>query len=99
VSWAALRVQVYRRDGGICQVCLARVGRRWDVGHLVDRCVGGPDTLGNCVAMCEHCNRRRKPIHRTLEEALGWVAEQQRASRSGRETQDWRPFLQAMFGR
>lgn len=100
VSWARLRLEVYRRDRGICQVCLAQVGRRWDTGHLVDRCVGGPDELANLALMCLHCNRLRKPIHRTRAEALAWLREQRRRARTGRDLAvDVMPFLQAMYGR
>ena len=45
--WRALRVQVYERDKGICQVCgvdLTDDGF-FDCGHIVDRACGGEDTL------------------------------------------------------
>jgi 5-methylcytosine-specific restriction endonuclease McrA len=85
MTWAALRKEVYRRDEGRCQVCLFRVGKLWDAGHLVDRCVGGADTPENCVLMCSRCNRSIKPIHRTLEEAQAWIREQQTVAHTGRE--------------
>lgn len=85
VSWLILRRSVYRRDRGRCQVCLQRVGRLWDAGHLVDRCVGGGDTLDNIVLMCARCNRSIKPIHRTLDEARRWLAAQHEQARTGRE--------------
>jgi 5-methylcytosine-specific restriction endonuclease McrA len=85
VSWLRLRRAVYRRDQGRCQVCLSRVGRLWDAGHLVDRCVGGRDELSNLVLMDVHCNRRVKPIHRTRAEALAWLRAQQEQARTGRE--------------
>jgi 5-methylcytosine-specific restriction endonuclease McrA len=85
MSWLRLRRAVYRRDRGICQVCLSRVGRLWDAGHLVDRIAGGADTEANLVLMCVHCNRRVKPIHRTRDEALAWLREQQEQATTGRE--------------
>jgi 5-methylcytosine-specific restriction endonuclease McrA len=100
MSWLRLRREVYRRDHGRCQVCLLRVGRLWDLGHLVDRCAGGQDLAENTVLMCVNCNRTRKPIHRTRDEALEWLREQQERARTGREvTADWRPFYDAMFRR
>lgn len=98
MRWARLRREVYARDEGRCQVCLLKVGRAWDAGHLVDRCVGGAAALENLVLMCQHCNRTRKPIHRTLEEAIVWLAEQRDLARNQpRDT--WRQFYDALFGR
>jgi 5-methylcytosine-specific restriction endonuclease McrA len=85
MSWLTLRRRVYRRDHGRCQVCLSRVGRVWDAGHLIDRIVGGDDTEANLVLMCQGCNRSLKPIHRTRTEALAWLREQQEQARTGRE--------------
>jgi 5-methylcytosine-specific restriction endonuclease McrA len=84
MSWLRLRRAVYRRDRGRCRVCLSRVGRLWDAGHLVDRISGGADTEANLVLMCQACNRTRKPIHRTREEALAWLHDQQERARTGR---------------
>ena len=42
MSWLRLRRAVYVRDRGICQVCLLRVGRLWDAGHLIDRASAAP---------------------------------------------------------
>lgn len=100
LSWRSLRRAVFERDGGICQACLCRVGKVWDAGHLVDRIVGGSDTLTNLYLSCVHCNRTVKPIHRTLAEARAWLAEQQQRARTGREvTADWEPFVKAMLAR
>lgn len=100
MSWLRLRKAVYERDRATCQVCLQRVGKTWDAGHLVDRIAGGGDELDNLVLMCVRCNRTNKPIHRTVDEALAWLLEQQTRARTGREVslQVWRPFYQAMYG-
>ncbi len=99
-SWRVLRQMVYARDGGRCQVCLQRVGRIWDLGHLQDRCRGGADELENLVLMCVRCNRSEKPLHGTRDEARVWLRGQQQRATTGREvTDDWRPFLTAMYGR
>ena len=87
MSWARLRREVYARDKGRCRVCMARVGRVWDAGHLVDRIVGGSDELDNLVLMCARCNRTLKPITRTRAEAFAWL---EQAHMEAIET-DWRP--------
>ncbi|HKD00465.1 MAG TPA: HNH endonuclease [Methylomirabilota bacterium] len=100
LGWSSLRKEIYRRDRGICQACLMRVGRLWDLGHLVDRCIGGCDAPENLVLMCVRCNRSIKPVHRTLEEAWAWLEARREAARTGREIHvDWRPFYAAMYGR
>jgi 5-methylcytosine-specific restriction endonuclease McrA len=101
LGWAALRRAIYKRDRGICQVCLTRVGRQWDCGHLVERYLGGPDSLENCYLSCVHCNRGGdKPVHTTLPEALAWLAAQQEMARGlAQEHPDWVPFWQALSGR
>lgn len=83
-GWLTLRRRVYRRDRGRCRVCLLKVGRVWDAGHLVDRVMGGADTLDNLILQCQRCNRSLKPLHRTREEALAWLHEQQQRARTGR---------------
>jgi hypothetical protein len=88
-GWRSQRYTIYRRDRGMCQVCGSRVGRMWDIGHLVDRCVGGSDDPSNLVLM--------------RAEALAWLAAARERARTGREIeQDWRPAWEAqrrVFGR
>lgn len=73
VRWENLRWLVWDRDGGICQVCLQPVkGEHYECGHIVDRCVGGPDYLSNLVVMHNLCNRL-KPTHKTRAEYAAWV--------------------------
>jgi 5-methylcytosine-specific restriction endonuclease McrA len=98
-GWLSLRRLVYERDAGRCQVCLLPVGRRWDAGHLVDRCVGGDNTLSNVVLMCARCNRSEKPIHRTLEEALEWLQRRRDLARGRELPEDWRTFHELMYRR
>jgi 5-methylcytosine-specific restriction endonuclease McrA len=76
VSWAKLRREIYDRDGGMCQACGMPVGKRWDCGHVVDRIVGGSDTLDNLKLMCIRCNRTLKPITPTRGEAQRWMDSQ-----------------------
>lgn len=101
-AWRVLRRRVYRRDAGRCQVCLGKVGRLWDLGHLVDRAMGGGDLESNLVLMCVHCNRKKKPLHRTRAEALIWLLDQQDLARTGRELPEgerWLEFSRLLFGR
>ena len=90
---------VYQRDGGLCQSCMLPVGRRWDVGHLVDRCVGGDNTLSNLILQCQHCNRRRKPVHRTRAEALDWLEREREQALGLPLRDDWRPLWRALAGK
>jgi hypothetical protein len=64
--------EIYIRDKGICWICNEFVyPRDYDLGHLIDRCNGGPDTYDNMAVMHRHCNQT-KPRHETLEEAMRW---------------------------
>lgn len=95
-SWTARRLAVYRRDKGICQVCLLHVGKQWDAGHLIDRIAGGTDTLSNLLLMCVHCNRTEKPITGTPEAAATWLLMARARARSGRMIEaDWRARWEA----
>jgi 5-methylcytosine-specific restriction endonuclease McrA len=94
VSWRSLRREIYARDGGRCRACGLRVGRVWDAGHLVDRIVGGQDSLDNLVLMCQSCNRVKKPITRTRTEALEWLEQ----TRNPRPI-DWRSTWDLVRGR
>jgi len=98
-GWLSTRAAVFKRDHGICQVCLLPVGRMWDCGHLVDRCVGGDNTLGNLILMCAHCNRRVKPITRTMAEARAWLADRRDRARGVPLNDQWRTFYELMYGR
>jgi hypothetical protein len=71
-EWLKLRSAIYIRDRGICWVCNGFVKLlEYDLGHLVDRCMGGTDTIDNVAVMHKKCNLA-KPLHATLEEALKW---------------------------
>lgn len=72
-SWERLRELVYERDHGICWVCREPVPERhYELGHIVDRVMGGADAPENVVVMCVLCNRAYKDCHATFEEALEW---------------------------
>ena len=74
-NWRTLKRLVYERDDGICWVCGQWVPPAfYELGHLVDRVAGGPDTADNVVVMCIRCNRVVKPVFDTLEEAIAWKA-------------------------
>jgi 5-methylcytosine-specific restriction protein A len=60
-AWDKLRDQVLRRDGGICQVCMAdglvHVGTHVD--HIVAKKEGGTDDLANLRTICEARHRAK----------------------------------------
>jgi hypothetical protein len=71
-DWLKLRSNIYLRDKGICWICNSFVQLcDYDLGHLVDRCMGGQDELDNLVVMHKRCNLS-KPHHNTLEDCLKW---------------------------
>jgi 5-methylcytosine-specific restriction protein A len=73
-SWAVLRRLIYERDKGICAVCgQACSFGAFDLGHLVDRFMGGTDNPDNLTVMHSHCNQL-KPFHDTKEDALAWTS-------------------------
>ena len=71
-EWLKMRSDVYVRDNGICWICNTFTQLQdYDLGHLVDRSVGGLDTYDNVTVMHTSCNLK-KPIFHSLEEALRW---------------------------
>lgn len=70
--WLELRSKIYIRDKAICWVCNEFVELPdYDLGHLIDRCMGGWDNYDNLVVMHTKCNLM-KPRHQTLEDAMRW---------------------------
>lgn len=73
ISWDNLRGLVYRRDGGVCQVCGDAIPfEHYECGHVIDRFLGGIDCMCNLLCMCITCNRF-KPPHKTREEYEAWI--------------------------
>ena len=71
-EWLNLRSNIYLRDKGICWVCNSFVQlSEYDLGHLIDRCMGGQDVFDNLVVMHKRCNVA-KPPHVNLDEAVKW---------------------------
>ena len=60
------RAKVYERNGSTCQMCGLAAGDedpymptrqvRLTLGHIVDKSLGGADTLDNLRAVCTNCN-------------------------------------------
>lgn len=70
-----IRSDVYIRDMGLCWVCNRFVELAdYHVGHLVDKCMGGEDDIGNLAVMHSLCNLS-KPRHKSMEDALKWQME------------------------
>ena len=63
LAYAALRKQVYRRDGGCCRVCGQVVKLNTDnplllahLHHVTFRSAGGADTTDNTAIVCPRCH-------------------------------------------
>jgi hypothetical protein len=73
-SWYKLRKLVWTRDKEICHVCGYKILLEdYHCGHIIDRCLDGPDRASNVVAMHGWCNFY-KPGHKNREEYLSWLA-------------------------
>jgi hypothetical protein len=67
------REVIYKRDGGICQVCKMQVKfELFEAGHIIDHANGGTRDIDNLLTMCQRCNKR-KPSHTTKDEFLAWI--------------------------
>lgn len=74
-AWARLREKVYERDAHRCRVCGHLVTwANYELGHMVERFLGGSDDESNVVVMHYTCNHH-KPEHRTRAEAEAWIAD------------------------
>ena len=58
-KWDKLRVEVLRRDNGLCQSCLRRdrTALANSVDHIVPKSRGGTDDVRNLEAICPDCHR------------------------------------------
>lgn len=67
-----MRSDIYIRDRGICIVCNSFVPMDdYELGHLVDKTMGGEAVYENVAVMHKQCNAA-KPFHRTLREFMEW---------------------------
>jgi hypothetical protein len=70
----AERIRIYRRDEGLCQICLAeekpeeeaRVSwSEYDADHVVPHAKGGRTDLENAQVLCRYHNRQKGASHHT----------------------------------
>jgi hypothetical protein len=54
---AAVRLEVWRRDGGFCTRCGGR--ERLEYDHIVPASRGGSNTARNIELLCQDCNRKK----------------------------------------
>jgi len=54
----AVRIAVWRRDGGKCSKCESRKNLEYD--HIIPVSKGGSNTVRNIELLCEKCNRKKK---------------------------------------
>ena len=53
----SVRIEVWRRDGGVCARCGSRENLEYD--HIVPLSKGGSNTSRNIELLCERCNRSK----------------------------------------
>lgn len=71
----SLRFEVFKRDGFRCRYCGQRPPEViLEVDHIVPRCEGGPDDVGNLVTACYACNRGK--AGRSLQDVAPQIDEQ-----------------------
>lgn len=71
-AWRRLRVVVFARDRGMCQICLKPAGSDFHVDHVVARKFGGGDDLANLQLACRTCN---------LHKAAKWESKARKVSK------------------
>lgn len=54
-----LRMDLAMRQDGVCYWCGKKMGLVVTLDHIKPRSLGGQDTLKNCVAACEACNKEK----------------------------------------
>lgn len=91
------RVNLFRRDGGVCQYCGSK--RQLTIDHVVPRSKGGKTSWTNLVTACNRCNvnkgdktpdqagliLKNEPFKPSLSYFLSEYAE--------RQAEQWLPFL------
>jgi hypothetical protein len=64
----AQRILIYRRDNGLCQVCLASgksvqestvPWREYDADHIIPHSFGGPTDVANAQVLCRYHNQQK----------------------------------------
>ena len=54
------RINIFRRDGGVCQYCRSKFSRsELTIDHVVPRSQGGKSVWDNVVCCCIECNRKK----------------------------------------
>ena len=67
----AIREELWRRDGGICQMCGEHVLEDdWNADHIVPKWLGGPDVIDNLRVTHPLCNRQRTPPWRMTDDEI-----------------------------
>ena len=83
------RINIFARDGFICQYCNVRPARsELNLDHVVPRSLGGKTTWENVVCSCLDCNRRKGG--RTPRQARLRLRRQPNRPR-------WTPFMNLMI--
>jgi 5-methylcytosine-specific restriction endonuclease McrA len=83
------RALVLDRDGFTCQMCGAAAGEpneydagrktRLQLGHIIDKSMGGTDDAGNLRAICSVCNEGASNLTMNRPDAIKLIAQVRRA--------------------
>ncbi len=85
---AKLRAQVLDRNGFTCQMCGLTPGNtdpdtgrnvRLHIGHIVDKSLGGKDSLANLRTLCSTCNQGAKNVTSEKPGAIWLLSQIRRA--------------------
>lgn len=102
-----MRAFVLDRNGFTCQMCGAAAGEpdasdparkvRLHIGHVVDKTVGGDDSVGNLRALCSTCNEGARNLTLDRPSLMKLLIQVRRATKADQlEVYEW---LQRKFGR
>lgn len=102
-----LRLEVLARQEGLCARCEERIFGRFDVDHIIEHDLMGPDELRNLVALHPECHRpktsARAPVlakvHRLAETTFQGKRESKRPIQSRNEWPKGRPLQSRGFSK
>lgn len=65
-AWRKVRLQVIRRDKGLCQPCYRanRITAYRDVDHIIPKEQGGTDNPDNLQCICGNCHKAKTATER-----------------------------------
>lgn len=73
LPWGDVRLIIYVRAGGRCELCGAALNIVNMEGHHRRSRKVGPDCPGNALALCHDCHHERVHGGQVLARTLGWI--------------------------